>query len=164
MCSFFFCSVTLQVYSPMCLRVILAGNWVLLVFVWGCRFCFSTAHMHIKLLYELDTCRRLRSPNSSLACCLKLPGSITKMVVRPLPSPSPCPITPSWPSSDSVTDGADVMRLSASFKLLNPEGKHTDEVITDFTHHGDRYQSNVIVYHFAAVRYLFRPASWTLHL
>lgn len=107
----------------MCLCVILAGNWVLLICVWGCRFCSSFAHMHIKLLYELDTCPRLRSPSISLARRLNLPVSVTKMVIRASPLPSPRPITPSWPSSDLVTDGTDKMRLSAFFKLWNLKGE-----------------------------------------
>lgn len=91
-----FCQVTLRVYSPVCLCVILAGNWVLLIFVWGCRMCFNTPRMHIKPLYELSTCLPLRSPSSSLASCRKLSGSITKMTTRPLPSPHLVPSLPVW--------------------------------------------------------------------
>lgn len=104
----------------MCSFVILAGNWVLLICVWGCRFCSNIAHMHIKLLYELNTCLRRRSSSSSLACCLKktTTDSLNNWnghTACPLPSPSP--ITPSRPCSDLVTDGADKMRLSALWNL-----------------------------------------------
>lgn len=44
------------------------------------------------------------------------------MVTRPLLSPSPRPITPSWPSGDLGTDGTDKMRLSA---YLKPTGRET---------------------------------------
>lgn len=111
--SVLFCGVTLQVYSPMCLFVILAGNWVLLICVWGCRFCSNIAHMHTKRLYELNTCLQRRSSSSSLACCLPkinkkyLTASITEMVIQPVPSPHLVSLLPVGLSSDLVTDGAD---------------------------------------------------------
>ena len=131
--------VTLQVYSPMCLCVILAGNWVLLICVRGRGFCSNIAHMHIKLLYELNTCLRLRRSSSSLACCRKT-ASLNKWSGRAAsPLPSPRPVTPSWPGCDLVTDGADKMRLSAE----TYRGKHADEVIKDFTLSSHCYQSNL---------------------
>lgn len=125
----FFGGVTLQVCSPMCLFVILAGNWVLLICVWGCRFCSNIAHMHTKRLYELNTCLQRRSSSSSLAFCLphinkKYPTApVTEMVIQPVPSPHLVPLLPVGLSSDSVTDGADKMRLSAFLEPWSLQGE-----------------------------------------
>lgn len=51
----------------------LAGYWVLLIIVWRSQSCSSIAHMHIKLLHELNTCVWI----CSSSCCLKLPVSDT---------------------------------------------------------------------------------------
>lgn len=131
----------------MCLCVILAGNWVLLIFVWGCRFCSNIAHMHIKLLYELNTCLRLCSSSSSLALLQKLPVNITKTVTRPLPSPHltsshHSQLAKQWFGDRWCRYDAFVSLLQA----LKPPGKHADEVLTLLTHYSDCYQSNVIVY------------------
>ena len=119
----------------MCSCVVLAGNWVLLIFVRGRRFCSGVAHMHINPLYELNTCPWLCSPNSSLACCLKLPVSITKTGVGPLPSPRPnAPNAPSRPRCDLVTDGDRYDAFVSRHELWNLRGKHAAVVSTDFTH------------------------------
>lgn len=128
----------------MCSFVILAGNWVLLICVWGCRFCSNIAHMHIKLLYELNTCLRLRSSSSSLACCLKKtpkPDSLNNWNGHTaVPSPH---LVPSLPVDLAVTWWQMVQIRCVCQPSETYRGKHADELFTDFTRHSDCYQSNV---------------------
>lgn len=69
-----------------------------------------------KFRYELNAV----SPLCSTSGSLKLPGSITETILRPLLSPH---LVPSLPVGPAETDGADMMRLLAV----------SSSVVADFT-------------------------------
>lgn len=105
----------------------------------GFRLCISIAHIHIKPLYELNTCPAVSSPNSlSLALCLKLPASMTKMVIELLLSLSTCShCSPCRPKIDRWH------RYDVS--VISP-GNQRDEVITAITQTAKIVTNKMIIF------------------